>query len=175
MNYAVGWKSYRNQCDRVFLFCFLGYSNTCTAFPRFWWFLQVFDTRCFHKLGDQFVYRERTQHLATFSSLRKRGLSTDPSAYSSADAALPVLELSEGSRILEVCQHNMRCVPQMHELVNFTMHVTVEGQGDTPSYTPRVVILKHVGSFPPYQYRYGNTKVTCFKLPGIMLLASFAL
>lgn len=66
---------------------------------------QVFDTRYFHKFGERSVYRERTQHFATFTSLQERGLSTDPSVYSDADAALPVLELSSGEHILSVTMH----------------------------------------------------------------------
>ncbi|CAM9494466.1 unnamed protein product, partial [Hapterophycus canaliculatus] len=58
--------------------------------------MKVFDTRCFHKFGEQSVFRERTQHCVTFSTLEQRGLSIDPSAYSNAESALPVLELSSG-------------------------------------------------------------------------------
>lgn len=64
--------------------------------------MKVFDTRYFHKFGERSVYRERTQHVATFTSLQERGLSTDPSVYSDADAALPVLELSSGPLYDEV-------------------------------------------------------------------------
>ncbi|CAM9796954.1 unnamed protein product [Pylaiella littoralis] len=58
--------------------------------------MKVFDTRCFHKFGESNVFRERTQHSATFASLEQRGLSTDSSVYSNADSALPVLKLSSG-------------------------------------------------------------------------------
>lgn len=52
------------------------------------------------------MYRERTQHVATFTSLQERGLSTDPSVYSDADAALPVLELSSGEPTLSVAMRH---------------------------------------------------------------------
>lgn len=61
---------------------------------------QVFDTRCFHKFGESSVFRERTQHSATFESLQQRGLSTDPSVYANAESAIPVLELSSGERMV---------------------------------------------------------------------------
>ncbi|CAM9350179.1 unnamed protein product [Laminaria digitata] len=67
--------------------------------------MKVIDTRYFHKFGERSVYRERTQHCATFASLQERGLSTDPSVYSDADAALPVLELSSGKPIPSVTMH----------------------------------------------------------------------
>lgn len=57
---------------------------------------KVFDTRCFHKFGELMVHRERTQRSVTFASLRERGLPTDPSVYSDAEAALAVLDLSAG-------------------------------------------------------------------------------
>ncbi|CAN0089888.1 unnamed protein product [Ectocarpus fasciculatus] len=61
--------------------------------------MKVFDTRCFHKFGDLSVFRERTQHSVSFTSLEQRGLSTDPSAYPNAESALPVLEMSSGAHI----------------------------------------------------------------------------
>lgn len=57
---------------------------------------KVFDTRCFHKFGEQVVHRERTQRIVTFASLHERGLPTDPSVYLDAEAALPVLDLTAG-------------------------------------------------------------------------------
>lgn len=68
---------------------------TFTSFP---YFAKVFDTRCFHKFGEQSVFRERTQHSVTFAALERRGLSIDPSTYFDAESALPVLELSSGER-----------------------------------------------------------------------------
>ncbi|CAM9474528.1 unnamed protein product [Ectocarpus sp. 4 AP-2014] len=58
--------------------------------------MKVFDTRCFHKFGELSVFRERTQHSVSFTSLEQRGLSTDPSAYPNAESALPVLDLLSG-------------------------------------------------------------------------------
>lgn len=57
---------------------------------------QVFDTRCFHKFDERTVYRERVQYTTTFESLRERELPTDPPIYRDAEAALPVLQLTEG-------------------------------------------------------------------------------
>lgn len=44
------------------------------------------------------MFRERTQHSVTFAELQNCGLSTDPSAYSTAEAALPALKISSGDR-----------------------------------------------------------------------------
>lgn len=43
------------------------------------------------------MYRERTQNFATFTSLRERGFSTDPSIYSDPDSALSALEILSGT------------------------------------------------------------------------------
>eukprot|EP00903_Cladosiphon_okamuranus_P019903 g18293.t2 len=58
--------------------------------------MKVFDTRCFHKFGENAVFRERTQHSITFAELQNCGASTDPSAYPTAEAALPALKLASG-------------------------------------------------------------------------------
>lgn len=61
------------------------------------------------------MFRERTQHSVTFNELQKSGLSTDPSAYSTAEAALPVLKLSSGDL-------GFNFYVEWRELYNFKYH-----------------------------------------------------
>jgi type 2A phosphatase activator TIP41 len=57
---------------------------------------RVWDTRFFHKFGDQRIYRETTRSEATYEELRKAGLSAEECIFKTADDALMGLRRVSG-------------------------------------------------------------------------------